>query len=101
MSFSKYELNVIRWAEDRNILKYGSPETQLLKTMSELGELSDAVLKKDWDNIKDGFGDVLITLIIASDMLGLTLTNCLEHAYDQIKDRKGHLTEDGVFVKEP
>lgn len=29
-----------------------------------------------------------------------TLYQCLEHAYNQIKDRKGYLNEQGVFVKE-
>lgn len=30
----------------------------------------------------------------------LTLHQCLEHAYSQIKDRKGYLNELGVFIKE-
>lgn len=29
-----------------------------------------------------------------------TLYQCLEHSYNQIKDRKGYLNEQGVFVKE-
>lgn len=35
-----------------------------------------------------------------SELMGDSLTNCVAHAYDQIKDRKGHLRPDGVFVKE-
>jgi hypothetical protein len=31
---------------------------------------------------------------------GLDFVDCVEHAYDQIKDRKGYLRSDGVFVKE-
>ena len=30
----------------------------------------------------------------------LTLLQCLQHAYDEIKDRKGYLNEQGVFIKE-
>ena len=30
----------------------------------------------------------------------LTLQQCLEHSYNQIKDRKGYLNEQGVFIKE-
>ena len=30
----------------------------------------------------------------------LTYQQCLEHAYNQIKDRKGYLNEQGVFIKE-
>ena len=35
-----------------------------------------------------------------ADEYGLDLVDCVEHAYGQIKDRKGHLRSDGVFVKE-
>lgn len=30
----------------------------------------------------------------------LTLEQCVQHAYDEIKDRRGYLNEQGVFVKE-
>ena len=30
----------------------------------------------------------------------LTLAQCLEAAYDEIKDRRGHLTPEGLFIKE-
>lgn len=30
----------------------------------------------------------------------LNLLQCLQHAYDEIKDRKGYLNEHGVFIKE-
>jgi len=46
-------------------------------------------------------------VIVMMDMLshiaktyGLTLEECVDSAYEQIKDRKGYLREDGVFVKE-
>jgi hypothetical protein len=29
-----------------------------------------------------------------------SLESCVNHAYDQIKDRKGYLTAEGIFVKE-
>jgi len=31
---------------------------------------------------------------------GMTLTECVKNAYDEIKDRKGFLSVDGVFIKE-
>jgi|688.fasta_scaffold00458_79 hypothetical protein len=31
---------------------------------------------------------------------GTTLVDCVKQAYDQIKDRKGYLTAEGIFVKE-
>lgn len=40
------------------------------------------------------------SLQIIAQNRGLTLYQCLEHAYNQIKDRKGYLNEQGVFIKE-
>lgn len=91
---------VQHWAEDRGIVAKSTPMAQLMKTMSELGELADATLKRDDEGIKDGIGDVLVTLIIYTRLQGLTVRECLAHAYDTIKDRKGKLTPEGIFVKE-
>jgi hypothetical protein len=30
----------------------------------------------------------------------LDLVTCFNHAYEQIKDRKGYLSAEGIFVKE-
>jgi hypothetical protein len=43
---------------------------------------------------------VLVTLIIYARLQGVSLAYCLESAYREIKDRRGHLTPEGVFVKE-
>lgn len=91
--------NVEQWAEDRMILMHSKPMPQLMKTMSELGELADATLKNDREEIIDGIGDVLVTLIIYSALQFVTLETALQAAYDQIKDRKGWLTPEGVFLK--
>lgn len=88
------------WARARCIIPNSNPMAQLLKTMSELGELSDATLKSDTDQIIDGVGDVMVTLVIYAALQGLTIKDCLQAAYDTIKDRKGRLTKEGVFVKE-
>lgn len=90
---------VEQWARDRRIIPNSNPRSQLMKTMSELGELADATLKGDGDGVIDGVGDVLVTLIIYANLQGLTLEECLSSAYDTIKDRKGTLTPEGVFVK--
>lgn len=41
-----------------------------------------------------------MTLIVGCAVADINLTDCLEAAYAEIKDRKGHLRADGVFVKE-
>ena len=91
---------VTGWAEDRKIIPNSTPMAQLMKTMSELGELADATLKRDAEGIKDGVGDVLVTLIIYAELQGLQVRDCLAHAYAVIRDRTGTLTPEGIFVKE-
>ena len=68
--------------------------------MSELGELADATIKGDDEGIVDGVGDVLVCLIIYCALQGIDLKSCLEVAYGEIKNRRGTLMPNGVFVKE-
>ncbi len=100
MTFQTIQMEVIRWAEARQIIPNSTPQAQLLKTVEELGELCGAVAKKNQAGIVDGLGDVLVTLIIAADLLGVDLVSALGSAYAEIKDRKGALTKEGIFVKE-
>jgi NTP pyrophosphatase (non-canonical NTP hydrolase) len=100
MTFQELEIKVLQWAAERRIIPNSNPTAQLMKTMSELGELADATLKDDHPNVVDGIGDVLVTLILYAALQGITLEHCLAAAYEQIKDRKGTLTPEGIFVKE-
>lgn len=100
MSWSKYEMLVLQWAEARRIIPNATPLSQLLKAVSEMGELCDAEGKKDKAAIIDAVGDVLVCLINYCALHDLDMTDCLASAYMQIKDRKGTLMPDGTFVKE-
>lgn len=91
---------VEQWARDRKIIPNSNPQSQLMKTVSELGELADATLKNDRPGVVDGVGDVIVTLIIYAALQGVKLEDCLASAYGEIKDRKGTLTPEGIFVKE-
>jgi len=98
-SFQDLEQNVIEWALVKGLLCPENSQKQLLKCMSELGELADGEISKDYAEIVDGIGDVVVTLIIYTKQNGLSLTECLNVAYMEIKDRTGK-TVDGVFIKE-
>ena len=100
MSFGAIELDVIRWAEARGIIANSDSKTQLLKAFSEMGELSDAIIKRDRAGIVDGLGDVLVCLLVVAALEDLDLSTCLKSAYDEIKERRGFLNTNGVFVKE-
>lgn len=45
------------------------------------------------------FKGAVSSLTYIADLLGLNFKGCVQHAYNQIKDRKGKMI-DGVFVKE-
>ena len=100
MSYADYEIRIIQWAEARKIIPNSTPATQLLKCMSELGELADATIKGDVDGIKDGVGDVMVCLINYCALQDINLVDCMAGAYEEIKHRKGTLLPNGVFVKE-
>lgn len=87
---------------------------QLAKTQEELTETRDAaVLYSQAQLIRvrngkryatradliDGLGDVFVTIILAAEMAGLRIEDCLAAAYDEIKGRTGKM-ENGVFVKD-
>jgi NTP pyrophosphatase (non-canonical NTP hydrolase) len=93
------ETNVIKWAADRNLLQPENTKNQALKTVSEVGELCDAIIKNNRAEIIDAIGDVEVCLTILKEQLCLRMDTPLRKAYDEIKDRKGK-TVDGTFIKE-
>jgi NTP pyrophosphatase (non-canonical NTP hydrolase) len=98
MRFDSLIENVTQWASDRDILKKENAPKQLLKVLEEVGETAGALLKSNDAEIKDGIGDSFVTLIILAKQLGLEPADCLEAAWNEIKDRTGK-TVNGVFVK--
>jgi hypothetical protein len=48
----------------------------------------------------DAYGDILVTLVMGCACADLDLITCFAGAYKEIKDRKGYLTPEGIFVKE-
>jgi len=93
----KVEL-IKKWAEDRN-LQTGNPQGQIMKLLEEAGELASGVAKINEPLIKDSVGDIFVVLTVLCLQLDIDIEECIDLAYNEIKDRKGKLI-DGVFVKE-
>lgn len=91
------------WADERN-LKQADPKIQWMRITEEVGEIRDVLLKPTKFNepqtaLKDAIGDTLVTIIVLAHQLDLDVTECLNIAYEEIKNRKGKIVN-GTFVKE-
>lgn len=100
MSYAEIEIQVIRWGEARGIVQNSTAMAQLKKTMEEVDELYEAIEAGDRASMADAYGDILVTLVMGCACADLDLVKCFEGAYQEIKDRKGFLTPEGIFVKE-
>jgi phosphoribosyl-ATP pyrophosphohydrolase len=98
-SFNIVELNVVRWGEDRGIIANSTSAAQVKKTLEEVQELIDAIADNDKAGIIDAIGDVMVTLTMIAAIEDVPLLHCYESAYNEIKNRKGYLGKDGIFVK--
>jgi NTP pyrophosphatase (non-canonical NTP hydrolase) len=108
---------VRQWGIARNITGPNGKGTllgQLSKTAEELTETRDAAVLysqaqfisvrngkryETREELIDGLGDVFVTIILAAEMAGLRIEDCLAAAYDEIKGRTGKM-EGGIFVKD-
>lgn len=88
-----------QWFVERKIDK-GSGEGQLEKLQEEVEELLDAHDYDDAFEIRDAVGDIIVVLIGYCLQTGLDIVQCLEGAYNEIKNRTGKVNPDGVFVKD-
>jgi len=113
MKYEELEEKIIQWAKDRNILENSNAIKQISKTQEELDETLEALKKLDahkgsdnlivrseiMNEVADGIGDMLVTIILLAKAVDLESLVCLEMAYNEIKNRKGKMV-DGLFVKE-
>jgi NTP pyrophosphatase (non-canonical NTP hydrolase) len=97
MKMNKIIEQVKQWHDDRNLIDGSTDKDQYLKLLEEVFELQNNIMKGR--PIIDDIGDIIVVLINIAERNGLTLEQCLEHAYNDIKDRKGRMIE-GIFVKD-
>ena len=93
-----YIYEIQDWAEERGLDK-SSNDKQLIKLQEELGELAEAHNKDFPDKVVDSLGDMFVVMTIYALQRGIDIDDCIEEAYNTIKNRKGKMI-DGVFVKE-
>jgi len=87
------------WARDRNLIKGSEPRAQMLKLAEEMGELAGALARGRHMDAYDAIGDMVVVLTILSAQLDVFIEDCIDAAWEEIKDRKGRMV-DGVFIRE-
>ncbi len=92
-------IRLVEWWSYERGLHTADPTKQLLKTFEEASEIGEALTKDKPEELKDGIGDTVVTLVILCQQLGIELSDCVSAAYGEIKDRKGQLVG-GTFIKE-
>ena len=120
---------IAQWHEDRNLIAGATDDSQFEKLLEEVVELYMTIHRNDCNmsplfakydlqemigklhskgrikqapegkTIEDDVGDINVVLINLLERNGFTMQQCLDVAWNDIKDRKGKMI-DGVFVKE-
>ena len=97
---TRSQFDLIRaWANNRGLYDGGDPKTQALKLTEEVGETCRAILKEDTNAIIDGIGDCVVVLTNLAELIGTPIEECIDQAYDEIKDRTGKM-DNGTFKKD-
>ena len=91
--------NIRQWAESRGLYDKGNKITQYVKLQEEAGELAQALLNNDHDEINDAIGDMVVVLTNLAHLHGTHIETCIADAYDVISKRKGKMIN-GTFVKD-
>jgi len=87
------------WAKEKKILNKGNIKTQYIKLQEESGELAEAILTNNKEEIKDAVGDIVVVLTSLSYFGGFTIEEAIESSYNEIKNRKGEIINN-TFVKD-
>lgn len=62
--------NFVQWGNDRNIFNGSTVNTQVMKSLSECGELCDHIAKGKYELCEDDIGDIAVTLVMIAGCAG-------------------------------
>ena len=96
--YNQFDL-IRKWADERGLYEKGDPKTQALKLVEEVGEISRAIIKDDFDEVIDGIGDSVVVLTNLAELMGVSIEECIASAYGVISKRTGKMVN-GTFVKD-
>lgn len=90
------------WGEQRCITGpegRATADTQFEKLIEEVDEIRAGLQSGIQEAVVDGIGDTAVVLILLAELIGVPFEECLESAYNVIKNRTGRMI-DGQFVKD-
>lgn len=87
------------WAHDRDIIRGATPQSQFVKLIEEIGELAHGIAKGRKHEVVDGIGDAVVVLTILAAQHDVSIEQCIEAAWGEIRERKGQM-RNGVWIKE-
>ena len=87
------------WALKKGIYNKSDSFSQYSKLMEENGELGEALMRRDRDEIVDAIGDMVVVLTNIAHIEGYNIEDCIESAYNVISKRKGTMVN-GKFKKQ-
>jgi len=88
------------WGEDKGIIPNSTPDAQFGKTIEEVAELYDAIVRDHKTDMADAYGDIIVTVIMGAACAKLDIRECLQDVFEIISKRKGITTKEGIFVKD-
>lgn len=89
------QTEVVQWAD--GIAPCRQPKDTVVKAVSEMSELLDAVLNKDPDAIKDELADLQILLVDLANMYKIDLIEAGFSKMDKNKNSRKWEVKDGVM----
>ena len=88
------EQKIIDWHNARNLIEGSTDHQQFEKLLEEVEELRVNI--EHSQDFSDDVGDILVVLINLCERHNLTLTDCMNVAYNDIKYRTGRMV-DGII----
>lgn len=77
------------WGELRKLYSESTAPVQYRVFMEEVGELGEAMITNEENEVRDAIGDCIVVLTHIAKFYGFTTEECIEYAYEQIKNRRG------------
>jgi len=81
--------------ENKDNLKYS-----FMWLQSDIGDIAKSIIRGNKIKRFESYVNVVNDLNALCEFLELDLVECISKAWNEIKDRRGFLREDGIFVKE-